>query len=325
MELQQVNKTLIPELPLAEVELSSDQFIVSNTNTIELEDLSMGCIIPVFSKDNESVISHPEFIEATLETVSHVFSKESILKPAVRVSHPVKGRVPSAMGKPADQLQPEEKTLYYERMAFAIEIPTIRDTVSGNTLSLTVGGVKAYNHENLHSKKTEERFKVFIGFKNWVCCNLCISTDGLQADIRVRSTHELVEQIFKLITEYDVNTELSRLGELSGYEISESQFAHLIGKTRMYPFLTNEKKIGISSIHLGDSQVNAVVRDYYKDKSFCRSSDGNIDLWKLYNLFTGANKASYIDTFLNRSVGVHSFTHILMDSLKNLNHNWYIS
>ena len=32
-----------------------------------------------------------------------------------------------------------------------------------------------------------------------------------------------------------------------------------------------------------------------------------INLWKLYNLFTGANKMSYIDTFLDRGVGCQSF------------------
>ncbi|WP_343671721.1 DUF3871 family protein [Chitinophaga sp.] len=35
-----------------------------------------------------------------------------------------------------------------------------------------------------------------------------------------------------------------------------------------------------------------------KDDSFCREVDGSINLWTLYNLFTGANKSSYIDTFL---------------------------
>ena len=64
----------------------------------------------------------------------------------------------------------EEKTIYYERMMFCFEIPTIFETIDGSRLNLTIGGVRAYNHENLYSKKSMEKFKVFIGFKNLVCC-----------------------------------------------------------------------------------------------------------------------------------------------------------
>src|SRR5690606_17176942 len=97
-----------------------------------------------------------------------IFGGEQILRPAVRVSHPIKGRIPSAVGKPAKELKEHEKTLYYERMAFAIEIASIRDNVAGNDLNLTVGGVRAYNLENLHATKKEEHFRLFIGFKNSV-------------------------------------------------------------------------------------------------------------------------------------------------------------
>jgi hypothetical protein len=41
----------------------------------------------------------------------------------------------------------------------------------------------------------------------------------------------------------------------------------------------------------------AVFRDFYKDESFCRDANGDINLWKLYNLFAGANKSTYIDSF----------------------------
>jgi hypothetical protein len=36
----------------------------------------------------------------------------------------------------------------------------------GNRQSLSIGGVRANNHENLYSRKIEEHFKVFIGFKS---------------------------------------------------------------------------------------------------------------------------------------------------------------
>jgi len=104
--------------------VSDNNFIVSNTKPIQFDSLKNECIIPNFAKDNESTISHAEFIEAVSETVNHLFQNEDVLQPAIRISHPIKGRIPEAMGKPANALLPHEKTLYYERMAFSIEIPS---------------------------------------------------------------------------------------------------------------------------------------------------------------------------------------------------------
>ena len=52
-----------------------------------------------------------------------------------------------------------------------------------------------------------------------------------------------------------------------------------------------------------------------KGSSFCGDEDGNINLWKLYNLLTG-NKRSYIDIFLDRSVNAFSFSEQLRLRLK---------
>jgi hypothetical protein len=52
-----------------------------------------------------------------------------------------------------------------------------------------------------------------------------------------------------------------------------------------------------------DSHINAIARAYYSDENFAREGTASdIDLWRVYNLFTGANKSSYIDTFLDRSL-----------------------
>ena len=48
-----------------------------------------------------------------------------------------------------------------------------------------------------------------------------------------------------------------------------------------------------------DSHINAVAKAYYCDEHFSRGNDSAIDLWRVYNLFTGANKSSYSDTFLD--------------------------
>jgi hypothetical protein len=73
----------------------------------------------------------------------NVLSANVKLKEEIRVSHMVKGRIPSAIGKAAKDLSEQEKTLYYERMVFVIEIPEISEVINGNKLSLAIGGVRA--------------------------------------------------------------------------------------------------------------------------------------------------------------------------------------
>lgn len=210
-------------------------------------------------------------------------------------------------------------------MTFMYEIPSITDTVNGNHLSLAVGGVRAYNLENLRSKKSEERFKVWIGFKNWICINLAISTDGFKDDLRVRTTQELLDRVFQLFAIFNFQNQLTSLRNLNDYGLTEQQFAQLIGRLRMYPFLTSREKFGIPALELGDAQLSNVVRNYYKDQSFSRDDNGDINLYRFYNLLTGANKSSYIDTFLDRAVNALSFTQVLLECLKKGRNSWYLN
>jgi len=317
------NAEVITELP--EIGVSDNRFVLANTQPIPFQLLQQKCTIPVFSKDNESTISHQEFIEVVGQAANLAFSRERILEPAVRVSHPIKGRIPSAVGKPAAELQEHEKTIYFERMAFIYEVPSIEETVNGNKLSLTVGGVRAYNMENLYGKKTEERFKVFIGFKNWVCINLAVSSDGLKEDLRVRTTQELFSRVYQLFASFSAQKQVDTMRNLADYALNERQFAQLVGRLRMYPFLKSAEKADMPTLELGDSQVNTVIRDYYKDKSFCRDDAGNINLWRFYNLLTGANKSSYLDTFIDRTVNTLSFTQVLLNSLRTGQYLWYLN
>ena len=114
------------------------------------------------------------------------------------MSHIIKRRIPEAIHKPVNQLLGTDKTIYYERMAFCFEMPTIYENVVGNSLNLSTGEVRGYNQENLYSKKTVEKFKVFIGFKNLVCCNLCISTDGFKSEPRVMAVPDLFDTTLRL-------------------------------------------------------------------------------------------------------------------------------
>ena len=299
-------------------------FIEANTVQVDLDHLQSECIIPVFAKDNESTISHYEFIQSAKEVVEEILDYKGVLKPEIRVSHQIKGRIPSAVGKPAKELLEQEKTLYYERMAFVIEIPEISEMINGNQLSLSIGGVRSYNQENLFSKKSIEKFKVFIGFQNTVCTNLCISTDGLKQDIRVSSVLELKAKIYELINSYDKKKHLQQMNEMNNFSITETEFAHLIGKMKLYSFLDKETKRNLFHLNINDNQINSIIKDYHIDPNFARFENGTIDFWRLYNLFTEANKSSYIDTNFEKNVNAYEFINYLANFIKNDTDNWFL-
>ncbi|HJU45463.1 MAG TPA: DUF3871 family protein, partial [Chitinophagaceae bacterium] len=283
-------------------------------------------IIPVFIRDNEPIISHTDFIEGAMQEVTSAYPQETILKPSIRLSHEVKGRVPEAKHKAANELLEHEKTIYYERMAFVIEIPSVTTEIDGNTLSLMVGGVKSYSLDNLYNKSgADQHFKIFIGFQNRVCTNLCIWSDGAMLDLRVKSKGQLIGCIRHLIENYNQQYHAFHLRELCNYSLTEKQFAQLVGKCRMYQHLPAKLKNEIPALLLGDQQMSTVVRDFYRDESFCRNEDGTINLWRLYNLFTGANKSTYIHQFADRSVNAFCFAYNVKQALQHNTPNWYLT
>jgi hypothetical protein len=320
------NTTVAPIAQFLTSENTRSSFIEANTISSTVDEIRNSHVIPVFIKDNEPAVSHYDFISAMQSATHEVFGSEQILSPEVRLSHPIKGRIPEARNKPAKDLLEHEKTLYYERMAFTIEIASITEQVSGNQLKLTVGGVKSYHLDNLYNKKgVGEHFKAFIGFQNTVCTNLCVWTDGFQSDMRVNSPEQLRLAIMELFHRYDINHHVNFLHSLDQYELTEKQFAQLIGRCKLYQHLNAQQKNGLPELQFGESQLSAIARDYYKDQSFCRSESGNINLWRLYNLFTGANKSSYIDTFLDRNCNATEFVGHIKSALVQGHYNWFLS
>jgi hypothetical protein len=211
-------------------------------------------------------------------------------------------------------------------MAFIIRIPSIVENINGNDISLTIGGVRSYNQENLYSKKSIEKFKFFIGFQNMVCCNLCISTDGLQNEMRVSGYEELRNKILELLQNYKASNHLNEMREISNHFLTEHQFAQLLGKSRLYNYLPKKEKALIPELTFNDGHLSTIAKDYYLDDSFSRDEQGNINLWNVYNLFTQANKSSYIDTFLDRNVNAFDFTQGIAKSLNgDSKYHWFLS
>ena len=92
-------------------------------------------------------------METIQDAAQSFFSGEKVEQADIRVSHIIKGRIPEAIHKPANQLLESDKTIYYERAAFSIDVPTIYETVGGNKLNLSIVGVRAYNQMNLYTAR----------------------------------------------------------------------------------------------------------------------------------------------------------------------------
>ncbi len=300
------------------------QFILANTQETTLDEINLEHIIPVHIRDNESAISHSMFIDAVMSAGRDILG--SISEPEIRVSHPIKGRIPEARNKPAIELLRNESTLYYERMAWVANIPSITIEVDGEVLDLTIGGVKSYNLDNLYTtKETPELFKVFIGFKNRICTNLCISTDGFLAELKATDVHQIYFEASRLIQRFNPNHYSQMFNTFNKINLSENMFAQVLGKAKLYNAMPPLMKKDIPRLGLTDSQLSMVAEDYYLDKSHSRNADGDINLWKVYNLFTGANKSSYIDTFLDRNAAVLKGVESLSQALEGGTPSWYLN
>ena len=326
LELSQQQDIIDVELILSRREVKRLPFIEANTKEVTIEHLKEDCIVPVFSKDNEITISHPNFIEAVWEAANRVFPSESIELPEIRVSHIIKGRTPEAIYKPVKDLLEEDKTIYYERMMFCFEIPTIHEDIAGNRLNLTIGGVRSYNHENLYSKKGMEKFKLFIGFKNLVCCNMCVSTDGFKSELKVMDVHSLFNAAIQLFQDYNVAKHLHYMGAFKDSYMTEHQFAQFLGKCRLYQYLPNEQKRILPQMLMTDTQIGIVAKSFYHDDNFSLpDNQREISMWNVYNLLTGANKTSYIDNFLDRAYYANKLADGLNKALYGDNeYSWFI-
>jgi len=325
MELSTVQPEIVNSYEVESSLSDNNKFIEANTQQVTLAHLKNDCTIPVFAKDNESTISHFEFIDAVRTITQQLFHEGEVTMPNIRTSHIIKGRIPSAIGKPAKELKEHEKTIYYERMAFMFEIPHLKATINDQTLSLTVGGVRSYSEQNLFTKKSIEKFKIFIGFKNMVCCNLCISTDGLKDDLRVSSVEELRSKTRDLILDYNQEAHVESMAEMQKQVINQNQFATLIGKMKLYHHLEKSKKQNLFDLQATDSQINTIVKNYMEDEHFGADPDGYINFWNLYNLFTESAKSTYINNFLSRNCNAYEFINHLGKSLKNQEDNFFLN
>ena len=310
--------------PMEEVKTGSVSFLDANTNSITLEELTNSCVVPTWG-NQELTISHQDFISCVCDAAKDFYQGESMNTPEIRVSHIVRGRTPDALGKKASELLECEKTQFYQRLAFAFTIPTIYETLNGQRLELCVGGVRNYNDLNLYrTTKGAEKFSVFVGWRVRICSNQILTGDGVRLSMEVMSVRDIYRNVMDLFSGFIPARDLHLMQTLSNTYLTETQFAQIVGRMRMYQALPNNVLRGIPRLLITDSQINSVCRDYYHNETF-GVKDNQISLFDFHNLLTQSNKNSYIDSYLQRAVNATEVSVGINNALHgDSKYSWFI-
>ena len=286
---------------------TSVNFLEANTNAITLEELSEQCVVPTWA-NQELTISHQDFINTVHDAACNVFAGETINSPEIRVSHIVRGRIPSALGKRSSELLDSEKTQFYQRLAFAFTIPSLHECIDGQRLELCIGGVRNYSDLNLYrANRGMEKFAIYLGWRINVCSNQVLTGDGVRLNIEVMSLHDLYKAVLDLFYNFNLEKDIQLLHSLTQTRLTESQFAQIVGRMRLYQALPSYLQREIPKLLITDSQINNVCRDYYNNPNFGHK-DNTISLFDFHNLLTEANKSSYINDYVQRGINATEIT-----------------
>lgn len=302
-------------------------FIESNTEEISLEELTERNIIPTFS-DNSLTISHQNFISAVTKVAGKIFGELTPVE--LRVSHPIIGRIPSAQHKKIYELTEKEKTIFYQRIAFCCHVVNLTRNINGQTVHLCVGGVRAYNEDKLYSRKSAMKFKVFVGWQVRVCSNLMLTCDGYSGTIECLTEADVIQKTFELFNGFEpgMDDTLHSLEDLRTTPISEELFCKIIGRMRLYQALPMNKRKELPQLIVGDTAVNAMVRNYVTNPNFGITSGGDFTCWNLMQLGNEAVKQSYIDKWLERNQNCTDFAIGIQKAINgedNEGYSWFIN
>ena len=286
---------------------TSVNFLEANTNAITLEELAEQCVVPTWA-NQELTISHQDFINTVHDAACNVFAGETINNPEIRVSHIVRGRIPSALGKRSSELLDSEKTQFYQRLAFAFTIPSLHECIDGQRLELCIGGVRNYSDLNLYrANRGTEKFSIYLGWRVNLCSNQVLTGDGVRLNIEVMSLHDLYKAVLDLFYNFNLEKDIQLLQSLTQTRLTESQFAQIVGRMRLYQALPSYLQREIPKLLITDSQINNVCRDYYNNPNFGHKNN-TISLFDFHNLLTEANKSSYIDSYVQRGLNATEIT-----------------
>ena len=303
---------------------SNVNFLEANTNAITIDELAEQCVVPTWA-NQELTISHQDFINTVHDAACNIFAGETINTPEIRVSHIVRGRIPSALGKRSSELLESEKTQFYQRLAFAFTIPSLHECIAGQRLELCIGGVRNYSDLNLYrANRGMEKFTIFIGWRVNICSNQVLTGQGVRLALEVMSIHDLYKAVLELFYNFNMDRDIQLLQSLTQTRLSETQFAQIVGRMRLYQALPSYQQRKLPKLLITDSQINNVCRDYYSNPNF-GAKNSTITLFDFHNLLTEANKSSYINDYVQRGINATEVTVGICKALQgDSEYSWFL-
>jgi hypothetical protein len=258
------------------------------------------------------------------------FNGETFGELECRVSHPISGRTPNALLKPEKFLTEADKTLFFQRFCFCFELTSMTKTIDGQPICLTIGGVRAYNEQNLYANKSPEKLKIFIGWRVKVCSNLMLSCDGLQDRLEVMSSLDIYKSALDLFTAFDPIDNFNMLENLVNTRLSTQEFCNIIGRMRLYQALParTRQELHLPELLLGDSQINAATREFVGNENFGLNGQDSISCYQLLQCLNESSKSSYIDTFLTKNrncVEIATGIQKAIEGRDTENYSWFLS
>ena len=311
MILTPIGGQIVSTISLGTAEEQSEKhpnFIESNTQGITFEELTEKNVIPTFA-DGTLTLSSGSIIKATMRAAEEVYGELTI--PEIRVSHRIQGRTPEAMNKPTSELQDEDITTFYQRMAFLCRVQGITRIINGQEVHLCIGATRSYSEDKLFGRPTPSKMRLFVGWFVKVCTNGCLTCDGNSGTIECMTEADVYEKALALFKSFDPEKEntLEMLENLGTTRISESDFCKIIGRLRLYQALPSSEQSVLPKVILGDQAVNKMVQGYVSNPNFgLKDGADSISLWELLQLANEAVKqGAYIDQWLERNQNCTDF------------------
>ena len=310
-----------------ELENKHPNFIESNTQEITLGEIADKCIVPTFS-DNTLTISHQDFCMSVYNAAEEVFGKLTPIE--CRVSHQINGRIPTALYKKTNELADNEKTIYYQRLAWIAKVGNLVRNIDGQEIHLTIGGVRAYSDDKLYNRPSALKFKIFCAWQVRVCSNLMLQTNGYSGTIECMTQSDIHQKALEIFSSFDPEKDnnLNALAELQDTRMTEEQFCHIIGRMRLLQALPVAQQKAIPQFILGDQAINEAVRQYVTNPNFGRKNgDDGISTWDFMQLLTEAAKGSYIDRWLDRNANSIEFSQGIRKALRyeETDYDWFLN
>ena len=163
-----------------------------------------------------------------------------------------------------------------------------------------------------------------------MCSNLMLTCDGNSGTIDCMTEADIMQKSFELFSGFNPHKEetLQLLENLQSTAISEELFCKIIGRMRLYQFLSLSEQKQLPSLTIGDQAVNAMVKNYVSNPNFGKKEGEDITTWNLLQLANESVKSAYIYKWLDRNQNCTDFALGIQKALTGKDtegYSWFIN